>query len=130
MTTQRTEIVSHDHRKRWNLIFLTERNFSEDQPWVQSMQITLADGNLEADGDNLDRFMEEYEGEVPSCRSEEVKEFCHDTSLMSLQPEVTGGKPDKAKAWLNDRAHSTQDSRDYPRRLTAYQLYTLLMKKV
>jgi hypothetical protein len=44
--------------------------FNEDNPYVKSLQ------NISADGDNLERFLEEYDaGTVPSCMTEEVKEY-------------------------------------------------------
>lgn len=73
--------------KTWNLIFSKWRHFNEDQPFVQHLQ------DIEAARYNLDRFLEEYEGGVPSCRAEEVKDFCQDTPLSSLQTTAAGAKP-------------------------------------
>jgi hypothetical protein len=112
-------MASVDHNKIWSPIFSTERKFGEDQPYVEALK------EIYADGDYLERLLQEYEGGVPSCRSEEIGDYCQNTGTALL-----GTKPDKAKAWLNDIEYSTLRSRSYPHRLTAHQLYTLLKLKV
>jgi hypothetical protein len=85
---------------------------------------------LRADSNNISIFMQEYEGEVPSPRSNEVKAFCQDSCLISLRAKAAEGTALKAKAWLNDKEHPTHHSRHYNRRLTAYELYESLIQKV
>ena len=111
-------------RKQWKPIFSTERNFNEDTSYIKSLRV------VRDDGDNLDMFMQEYEGKVPSPRSKEVKAFCKGVCLTSLQAKAAEGRSSSAKAWLNDKEYSTQYSRSYRHRLTAYQLYTSLTQKV
>jgi hypothetical protein len=84
------DMTSNDPNKTWSPIFFTERNFGEDELYFQTLE------DLEADGDTLDRLLEEYDDGEPSCMSEEIKEFCKDTCTALLE---TGprGKPDKAK---------------------------------
>jgi hypothetical protein len=117
------DMALKDSNKIWSPIFSTKRNFSEDRPYVQ----TLAD--LQVDGDHLDQLLKGHDGGVPSCMSEEIKQYCTNTCSSLLQTGP-GGKPDNAKVWLNDIELPSQKSRNYPYPLTACQLYTLLMLKV
>ena len=104
------------HNKKWNPVFFTKRKFNEDHSYVRTLQDSHPDRN------NLDLFLDEYEGEVPSYINQEVKEFYQST----LQPV----EQQKAKVWLNDCAFSTKTPRNYEHRLTADQLHILLLCKV
>ncbi|KAF2474684.1 uncharacterized protein BDR25DRAFT_311128 [Lindgomyces ingoldianus] len=109
-----------DKEKQLDTLFsnrLSHQQFKEDSSYVQSKRDTLQSEGHEACGDNLDIFLQDYEGPVPSCEIEEVKEFCEGTS--------SGGP----KIWLDDREKSTGFSRKYAKRLTATDLGHALARK-
>jgi len=115
--------LSRDYDRQWNQIFSTERNFTDDRPFIDALR------EVGADGDDLDLFLSPYEGPVPSCESEDIKRFCANTPLPSSQSDYTADEP-PAKAWLDDREKSTKNARSYSGLLSAAQLYESMMKPV
>jgi hypothetical protein len=115
--------LSDNYEERWNQTFFKERKFCDDRPWIDTLR------EVNADGDDLDLFLSPCDGPVPSCESEDIKRYCANVVLPSNQPESTADEP-TAKAWLDDRERSTEDSRSYLGLLTATQLYESMIKNV
>ncbi|KAF2707121.1 hypothetical protein K504DRAFT_447157 [Pleomassaria siparia CBS 279.74] len=113
MSTCGTEPTLDNHYKEWPKTFSTRRKFDGDYSYVKSLT------NLPKVGGTLDTFLVEYEGGVPSCRTQEVKTFCLDAASNSPQTK-------KPRIWLNDCQHSPERFRDHDRWLTSDQLHTLL----
>ena len=118
---------SSNHIKQWDPIFSTERNFREDVSYVQVLR------DINADGDDLDIFLRQYESPGPSCEVEEVKGFSQNASLTSTQNSAAEIQADVgyvAKAWLDDREKASRSSRKYQTQLNALELYELLKQPV
>jgi hypothetical protein len=109
---------SQDHlHKQWNPIFSRFRYFTEDQPYVPSLQ------KLHADGDHLERFLSIYNTGPPSLCTEEINAFVMQDSGASSTSRLD-------RAWLDDRSLRKKSSTAYRHRLTAQELYQSLLQKV
>jgi len=120
----------HDwYAKEWDPIFSTNRDFIDYQSYVESRRRPDAEGN------NLGIFLQDYEDSVPSCKVEEVEEFCEDTCLDDLK-SVDGAVNQLRAAWLDHRSipRFGRDSeacvREYQNPLSASTLYQLLKEPV
>ena len=91
---------------------------------------------VHADGDRLEQFLDNYEStSVPSFKSGEIKEFYRSEGHVNLvkgeNDTPTGSSlGQQRKAWLDDRSFESGFSRTYNYRLTAYELYNALLRKV
>ncbi|KAF2189216.1 hypothetical protein K469DRAFT_563071 [Zopfia rhizophila CBS 207.26] len=82
------------YAKEWNRRFLEDQDFKEDGSFVELRKL------VDADGDDLDVFLREYEGPVPDCAVALIKEFCSSINPNLLQTEST---QTQRGAWLDDR---------------------------
>ncbi|KAF2181077.1 hypothetical protein K469DRAFT_590492 [Zopfia rhizophila CBS 207.26] len=112
------------YTKEWNPIFSTDRDFRDYGSYVECTRRPDREGN------NLGTFLQDYEDSVPSCKVEEVEEFCQDTHLDVLKSG--DGTADRRTAWLDDRSFPRLETnskgyvRKYQNPLTATKLCQLL----
>jgi len=111
--------------KEWDPVFSTNRDYKREIPWVELKR------HINATGEDVGIFLEDFEVSVPSCKAEEVKEFCKGAHLADLE-SANGTAGQRRGAWLDDMASShvqlsiDQAVRKYPNPLTATGLYRSL----
>ncbi|PSS22711.1 hypothetical protein M430DRAFT_16661 [Amorphotheca resinae ATCC 22711] len=110
---------SNYYAKEWDPVFSRDRNFIEDRSYVDYKR------GIDADGDEFGIFFQDSEDSVPSCKVEEVKEFCQAARLVDLKSRA-GTAGQRRAAWLDDRSSArlmTSRAREYENLLTAAALY-------
>jgi hypothetical protein len=89
------------HSKEWDSVFSKDRNFKEDKSnleWKRS---------INAEGDESNIFLQDSEDSVPSCKVEEVAEFCRGACFGGLESGAgTAGR--RRGAWLDDRSYTSK----------------------
>jgi hypothetical protein len=128
MINGKRDYYSDCYKKYWDPVFSTDRNFKEDEPYVEYKR------GINADGDDFDIFLQDSEDSVPSSKVGEVKELCQDARLDDLK-KGTGTAGTRRGAWLDDRScpsmmSSSRCIRKYHNPLTATGLYQLLKESV
>jgi hypothetical protein len=107
------------YAKKWNPLFSENREFNDD--WSRSYLELKR--KINAAGDWIDLFFQEYEGTIASCKLEELKEFCRRVSVDN--PNSAAGTP--GRAWLDERSRPGPDSdslaRDHKNPLDSTQLH-------
>ncbi|OCK76085.1 hypothetical protein K432DRAFT_307150 [Lepidopterella palustris CBS 459.81] len=123
MSGERRGYPGDYYAKEWDPVFLTDRNFKEDESYVEKKR------RIDAEGNDISIFLRDSEDSVPSCKVHEVEEFCQDARLDHLKFGV-GTAGQRRAAWLDDRRFSLLMSggcvREYQNPLTATGLYRLL----
>jgi hypothetical protein len=121
MSSERGNYPSDCYAKEWDPAFLKDRNFKENESYVECKR------GIDADGDDFGIFLQDSEDSVPSCEVREVEEFCQDARLDDLKSGM-GATGQRRAAWLDDRscASLTSGVREYQNPLTATALYRLL----
>lgn len=104
-------------RKIWDPEFSMQRWPPEDRPFVEFAR------SVDAEGSDVDIFLREDQGPVPSHEAEDIAAFCHGRSLYKAPHGHRG-------AWLDDRETASGACREYPYRLSAVQLYARLKRQV
>ncbi|OCK76055.1 hypothetical protein K432DRAFT_307225 [Lepidopterella palustris CBS 459.81] len=112
--------------KEWDPEFSKDRKFKKDWSYVEYKR-----RDLNADGDGISIFLQEFEDSVPSCIVEDISEFCKDVRLDDIQIGATraGTAIQRRAAWLDDRSLCVEKHgcvREYENPLTAIQLYQML----
>src|SRR5438128_2169455 len=104
------------YAKEWDLVFSKDRNFKEEGSYVECKR------GIHADGDDFGIFLQDSEDSVPSCKVEEVEEFCQGARLDDLKSGA-GTAGQRRAAWLDDRSCARLTSsgcvRPYQNPLTA-----------
>jgi len=115
------------YTKEWNPLFLKEVRFEESDSYLKNRL------DVDADGDELDIFLRDFEEPNPSSLVEEVQEFCKGTSIPHLESEVEN-EGRRRGAWLNDWSSrhltSSEGVRRYENSLTSAALYRHLNEPV
>lgn len=117
---------SNYYAKEWDPVFSRDRNFIEDRSYVDYKR------GIDADGDEFGIFFQDSEDSVPSCKVEEVKEFCQAARLVDLKSRA-GTAGQRRAAWLDDRSSdrlTSSRAREYENLLTAAALYEHLKEPV
>jgi hypothetical protein len=97
--------------KKWPRVFSTNRSITEEESRSQLGE------RLEADSDELKFFLREAESSVPSCKVEEIEEYCNvDAETSPAEQNHT--------IWLDDRSIEapTRECRPRPDLLTPHEL--------
>lgn len=119
----RRERLSNCYAKKWNPVFSKDRNFKEDESWVESKR------KFNAVGDDISIFFEEFESSVPSCQVEEVREYYQGVGLEGLKSQA-GTVEGPPAAWLDDRSLFPlicgRSVREHEKRRNAVALYLSL----
>ena len=128
MIGEKRDYNSNYYKKEWDPEFLADRNFKEDESYVEYKR------GINADGDDFDIFLRDSEDSVPCCKVEEVREFCQDACLDDLKKGARKAGTRRG-AWLDDRScpglmGSSRCVRKYHNPLTATGLYRLLKEPV
>jgi hypothetical protein len=115
---------SHFLVKKWDPIFAEDR-IPKERSYVELKR------KLNADGDDLDIFLQDEENSVPSREIEEVKEFCQGASVESVK-SGTGVAGKSRRAILGDRSCIGSEgggcAMECNNPLTATELYDYLKK--
>jgi hypothetical protein len=113
--------------KEWHPLFSKEPQFEELDSYLESRR------DIDADGDELDIFLRDFEEPSPSSLVEEIQEFCKGMPIHNLESEV-GHEGQRRGAWLNDwgcrHLTSSESVRRYENPLTPAALYRHLNKEV
>jgi hypothetical protein len=110
--------------KKWPSVFSKNRDFKGTHPYVEKIK-----RGIDAAGDDIGILLEDVEKQVPTCKAEEVKEFCQGASREDL---ITGTitvtrRPD---AWLDDKSYPSPMSRENKNPASATRLLALLKAPV
>jgi hypothetical protein len=129
MSGEKRRYPSDCYAKEWHPEFSKDRKFKEDESYIDRKR------KIDADGDDFDIFLQDSEDSVPSCKVEEVLEFCRDVHLEDLKSGVgAAGAGQQRAAWLDDRScpglACSSFVRRYENPLTATGLYRLLKVSV
>lgn len=103
--------------QRWQSLFSLDRNIKDDIKYVEKCR------DIDADGSDLEIFLQYCDDSIPSCEYEDVHDFCEKPLACSYEE---GSPPGLAKAWLDDREISSESTRSHKKWLTADELYTAL----
>jgi hypothetical protein len=127
MTDEIRRCIPLCYTKEWHPLFSKEPRFEELDSYLQSRRV------IDADGDELDIFLRDFEEPSPSSLVEEIQEFCKGTPIPNLESEV-GNEGQRRGAWLNDwscrHLTSSEGARRYENLLTPSALYRHLNKQV
>lgn len=83
--------------KEWDPIFFTKRNFTDYESYVERRR------RLDKEGNNLRIFLQDYEDSVPSCKVDEVEEFCEDARVDDIK--LDNSIADQSRlAWFDQRS--------------------------
>lgn len=108
------------HTKRWPSVFSEDRDYKGNRPYVEEIR-----GIIGEDGDEIGILLEDVEGEIPTCKIEELKSFCQGASLKDL---ISGTSPETRRedAWLDERIFSRSSARGCKNPASATKLLALL----
>jgi len=127
MTDEIRRCIPLCYTKKWHPLFLEEPRFEERDSYLKSRL------GVDADGDELDIFLRDFEEQSPSSLVEEIRDFCKGTPIPNFESEV-GNEDQRRGAWLNDwscrHLTSSEGVRRYENPLTPAALYRHLNKEV
>lgn len=84
------------YAKEWDPIYFTNRHFTDYEPYVERTKRSDTEGN------NFGIFLQDYEDSVPSCKVDEVEEFCEDASVDDIKSD--NSTADQLRlAWFDQR---------------------------
>jgi hypothetical protein len=85
------------HTKKWPSVFSEDRDYKGSRPYIEEIR-----GIIGEDGDEIGILLEDVEKQIPTCKIEEVKNFCRGASLEDL---ISGTSPEilREDAWLDER---------------------------
>ncbi|KAE9369078.1 hypothetical protein N431DRAFT_345415 [Stipitochalara longipes BDJ] len=103
--------------EKWDRVFSTKREFKED--WSRSYVDRKRD--IEADGEGIGIFLQDYEDSGLDDKVEELKAFAGPVTLQHLE-QGAGSAGLRREAWLDERS-ITGEKRDHKNPFTATQLH-------